>query len=108
MDSLPQATRRRVDASSEVVIDRPGSEVAAFAANPDSAPARYVKHQVSRLTTPPIVVGSQIAFVARFLGRRLAYTYEVADDERRAEVIVSSGRGSAANQGQAMSCDYQI
>jgi hypothetical protein len=28
-------------------------------------------------TDPPLRVGSRIAFVARFLGRRLAYTYEV-------------------------------
>jgi hypothetical protein len=28
---------------------------------------------------PPLSVGSRLAFVARFLGRRLAYTYEVVD-----------------------------
>ena len=27
----------------------------------------------------PVAVGSRIAFVARFLGRRLAYTYEVTE-----------------------------
>ena len=30
-------------------------------------------------TDPPLVVGSQIELVARFLGRRLRYTYEVAE-----------------------------
>lgn len=28
---------------------------------------------------PPLVVGSRVAFVARFLRRRLAYTYEVRE-----------------------------
>lgn len=30
-------------------------------------------------TSPPVRVGSRIAFVAQFLGRRLAYTYEVVE-----------------------------
>lgn len=67
-----------VDVVTEITIDRPRTDVAAYAGNPDNAPAWYVNIKaVERQTPPPFGVGTRLAFVARFLGRRLAYTYEV-------------------------------
>jgi uncharacterized protein YndB with AHSA1/START domain len=67
-----------VDVTTEAVIRRPRAEVADFAASPDNAPRWYENiESVEWKTERPLAVGARFAFVARFLGRRLAYTYEV-------------------------------
>lgn len=69
-----------VDVLTETVIQRPRAGVAAFAASPDNAPTWYVNiESVEWESEPPPAVGSRIAFVAHFLGRRLAYTYEIVE-----------------------------
>jgi hypothetical protein len=69
-----------VDVVTEIEIDRPRAEVAAFAADPANASVWYENiESVEWETEPPAAVGSRLAFVARFLGRRLAYTYEVRE-----------------------------
>jgi uncharacterized protein YndB with AHSA1/START domain len=69
-----------VDVSTSIVINRPRELVSRYAANPDHAPEWYVNIKaVEWKTMPPVAIGSRIAFVAHFLGRRIAYTYEVVD-----------------------------
>ena len=69
-----------VDVQVETTIARTPSEVAAYAADPTNAPEWYVNiKSVQWQTPPPVEVGSRMDFVAQFLGRRIAYTYEVAE-----------------------------
>lgn len=69
-----------VDVSTEAVIHRPPDEVGEYAADPQHAPEWYVNiKSVEWKTPPPLRAGSKVAFVAHFLGRRMAYTYEIVE-----------------------------
>jgi uncharacterized protein YndB with AHSA1/START domain len=69
-----------VDVSSSILVNCSRAMVSGYAANPDNVPEWYVNIKaVEWKTAPPVTVGSQIAFVAHFLGRRMAYTYEVVE-----------------------------
>ena len=83
-----------VDVMTETVIRRPVDEVAAYAADPTNAPEWYVNiASVEWETPPPVAVGSRMAFVARFLGRRLAYTYEVAELVPGERLVMRTAQG---------------
>ena len=83
-----------VDVLTEVVIDRPSDEVAAYAVDPENAPRWYANIESVRWhTSPPIALGSRMDFVAHFLGRRLAYTYEVVDLVPGERLVMRTAQG---------------
>ncbi len=69
-----------VSVETQIAIARPRADVADYACDPDNATAWYRNIKEVTWESPrPLAVGSRIAFVAQFLGRRLAYTYEVIE-----------------------------
>ena len=83
-----------VDVLTDVVIARPRELVAAFAADPDNATTWYANiAQVDWETSPPLAVGSRMAFVAQFLGRRLSYTYEVIEHDPGRRFVMRTAEG---------------
>lgn len=83
-----------VDVVTTVEIARPRAEVAAFAADPDNAKRWYQNIKSVEWETPrPVAVGSRVAFVASFLGRRLAYTYEVLELAPGERLVMSTAQG---------------
>lgn len=83
-----------VDVLVETVIARPRAVVASFAGDPSNAPQWYVNiKSVEWKTAPPLRVGSRVAFVATFLGKRIAYTYEVAELEPDEKLVMRTAEG---------------
>jgi uncharacterized membrane protein len=86
-----------VDVRTEVEIGRPRDAVAAYAADPENAPAWYENIESAVWASQPLLaVGSRIAFVAGFLGRRLAYTYEVTAFEPGELLVMRTADGPFA------------
>lgn len=83
-----------VDVVTEVVIDRPCAEVAGYAGDPTHAPQWYANiESVEWQTPPPVRVGSAMDFVAHFLGRRLAYRYEVVELDPGLRLVMRTAQG---------------
>jgi hypothetical protein len=83
-----------VDVVTENVIERPSAMVSAFAGEPTNAPAWYVNIKSAEMKTPPpVAVGSRVDFVAHFLGRRIAYTYEVVELSPGQRMVMKTAQG---------------
>jgi uncharacterized protein YndB with AHSA1/START domain len=84
-----------VDVTSDITIARPRADVAAYACDPDNATEWYENIKaVEWRSAPPLRVGSRVAFVAAFLGRRLDYTYEVRQLVPGERLVMSTDKGS--------------
>ena len=83
-----------VDVETVAEIERPRSVVAEFATDPDNV-TRWYKNikSVEWETAPPVAVGSRMALVAHFLGRRLAYTYQVTELDPQRRLVMSTSQG---------------
>ena len=83
-----------VDVRTEIFVARPRAVVAAFASEPDNAPSWYDNiRSVEWRSEKPLALGSRIAFVAYFLGRRLAYTYEIVELVPGARLVQRTAEG---------------
>lgn len=86
-----------VDVRTQIEIARPRGEVAAYASDPDNATGWYKNIKAIEWESPkPLAIGSRIAFVAAFLGRRLAYTYEVREHVPAERFVMRTSEGPFA------------
>ena len=83
-----------VDVVTEAAIAAPIDMVSRFSADPTNAPEWYDNIRSVRWETdPPLAVGTRVAFVARFLRRELAYTYEIVEFDPGVRLVMRTAQG---------------
>jgi len=83
-----------VDVLTEIDINRAPEDVSNYSSNPDNAREWYKNiRSVDWITEQPLALGSKIAFRAEFLGKTLAYTYEVTALALPEHMIMRTAQG---------------
>lgn len=83
-----------VDVQTETIIRCSRDKVSQYTANPDHAPEWYINIKKVEWKTPkPLRLGSRIAFKAQFLGRELAYIYEVVEYQPEEKMVMRTVNG---------------
>ena len=86
-----------VDVVTEIEIARPRNEVASYAMDPDNATEWYRNIKRVEWKSPkPLQIGSLLAFEAQFLGRTIAYTYEVKEFVPNERFVMATSEGPFA------------
>ena len=86
-------TMKPVDVTTAIDIARPRQVVAGYVADPDHARTGTPTWTVAWQTEKPLTIGTRLAFVARFLGRTLSYTYEVTDFVPAGRLVMATTEG---------------
>jgi hypothetical protein len=83
-----------VDVLTQIDIARSRADVAAYATDPDNTTHWYENIKSVVWQSPrPLAVGSRLEFIAQFLGRRLTYTYEIAELVPREKFVMRTAQG---------------
>ena len=85
---------KTVDVTTDILINCPRDIAAGFASDPDNATKWYVNiKSVEWKTTKPLQIGSQMAFKAQFLGKKLEYIYEVIENIPNEKFVMRTADG---------------
>jgi len=86
-----------VDVQTAIDIDRPRAVVADYASDPDNATTWYLNiKRVEWRSGKPLQAGSRIAFMAKFLGRSIDYTYEIKELVPGERLVMATSEGPFA------------